>query len=55
MAESFVNWQSFGFFASSFAKQPFVGSGPPVYFATAVSRQPPAFGSVDFPGVCASW
>ena len=55
VGESFVNWQSFGFFASSFAKQPFVGSAPPVYFATALSRQAPAFGLGSFPGVCASW
>jgi len=53
--ESFVNWQSFGLFASSFAKQPFVGSTPPVYLATALSRQAFVFGSVGFPGVWASW
>src|SRR5262245_53944488 len=35
--ESVVLWQSFGFFASSFVKQPFVGSRPPVDFATALS------------------
>src|SRR5262245_59663920 len=54
VGESVVLWQSFGSFASSFAKQPFAGSAPPVYFATALSTQPFVFGSVGFPGVCAS-
>ena len=31
--------QSFGAFASSFAKQPFVGSIPPQYFACAFAMQ----------------
>src|SRR5262245_5846530 len=48
VGESVVLWQSFGFLASSFAKQP-------VYFATALSTQPFVFGSVGFPGVCASF
>src|SRR5262245_22046083 len=52
--ESVVLWQSFGFLASSFVKQPFVGSRPPVYFATALPTQPFVFGSVGFPGVWAS-
>jgi hypothetical protein len=32
---------------------PLAGSGPPVYFAVALSTQPPAFGSAGFPGVWA--
>src|SRR5262249_9179856 len=55
LGEAVGLWQSFGFFASSFAKQPFAGSSPPVYFATALSTQPFVFGSVGFPGVWASW
>src|SRR5262249_28373699 len=54
VGESVVLWQSFGFFASSFMKQPFAGSSPPVYFATALSTQPFVFGSAGFPGVWAS-
>lgn len=54
VAESFMCWQSFGSFASSFAKQPLAGSPPPVYFATALSTQPFVFGSLGFPGVWAS-
>src|SRR5262245_50705979 len=54
VGESVVLSQSFGFFASSFVKQPFVGSRPPVYFAIALSTQPFVFGSVGFPGVWAS-
>src|SRR5262245_48596474 len=54
VSEVLVLWQSFGSFASSFAKQPFVGSRPPVYFATALSTQPFVFGSAGFPGVWAS-
>src|SRR5262245_37465888 len=54
VGESVVLWQSFGFFASSFAKQPFAASAPPVYFASALSTQPFVFGSVGFPGVWAS-
>src|SRR5262249_57714151 len=54
VGESVVLWQSFGFFASSFAKQPFAGSSPPPYFPTALSTQPFVFGSVGFPGVWAS-
>src|SRR5262249_22682586 len=54
VGESVVLWQSFGFFASSFVKQPFVASRPPVYFATALSTQPFVFGSAGFPGVWAS-
>src|SRR5262249_36993486 len=37
VGESVVLWQSLGAFAWSFAKQPFVGSRPPVYFAIALS------------------
>src|SRR5262249_28563411 len=54
VGESVVLWQSFGFFASSFVKQPFIGSRPPVYFASALSTQPFVFGSVGCPGVWAS-
>jgi hypothetical protein len=54
VGESVVLWQSLGAFAWSFAKQPFVGSRPPVYFASALSTQPFVFGSVGFPGVWAS-
>jgi hypothetical protein len=54
VGESVVLWQSFGAFAWSFAKQPLAGSSPPVYFATALLTQPFVFGSVGFPGVCAS-
>src|SRR5262245_49820469 len=54
VGESVVLWQSFGALASTFAKQPLAGSSPPVYFATALSTQPFAFGSVGFPGVWAS-
>src|SRR5262245_8621029 len=54
VGESVVLWQSFEFLASSFAKQPFAGSPPPLYFAIALSTQPFVFGSVGFPGVWAS-
>ena len=47
--------QSFPGLLSSFAKQPFVGSAPPSYFATALSTQPPKLGSVGLPGVSAFW
>src|SRR5262245_30408450 len=40
VGESVVLWQSLGALASSFAKQPLVGSAPPVYFASALSTQP---------------
>src|SRR5262249_10125947 len=53
VSESPGNRQSFGCFASSFAKQPLVISVPPVYFAVALSTQPPAFGLGSFPGVSA--
>src|SRR5262249_6203647 len=53
VAESPVFRQSFGCFASSFAKQPLVSSRPPLYFAFALSTQPLAFGLGSLPGVCA--
>jgi len=53
-SEGLVLWQSFGLFASSFAKHPLAGSAPPLNFATALSMQLLVFGSVGFPGVCAS-
>jgi hypothetical protein len=43
--------QSLGFLFSSFSKQPFVGSRPPVYFAVALSMQAFAFGSFGLFGV----
>jgi hypothetical protein len=55
VAESPVTSQSFGFKASSFATQPFVGSAPPLYLACALSMHMLKFGSVGFPGVSASW
>src|SRR5262249_27661433 len=54
VSESVVAWQSFGFFASSLAKQPFAGTAPPVYFAAALSTQPFVFGSMGFPGLWVS-
>ena len=54
-SEGLVLWQSFGLFASSFAKHPLAGSAPPLNFATALSTQLFVFGSVGFPGVCASF
>src|SRR5262245_66623049 len=54
VGESVVLWQSLGFFASSFAKQPFACAPSPVYFATALSTQTFVFGSVGFLGVWAS-
>ena len=45
--------QSFGFFASSFAKQPLVASRPPSNFALTLVMHPSAFGSAGLPGVSA--
>src|SRR5262249_18182060 len=46
--------QSFGFFASSFPKQPFVGSRPPVNLVRTLVSQPLASGSGGLPGLSAS-
>jgi hypothetical protein len=53
--ESLVTSQSLGFWASSFATQPFVGSAPPLYLACALSMQLLKLGLVGLPGDSASW
>ena len=48
-------WQSLLLLASSFAKQPFVMSEPPSYFATTLVMQSAALGSFGLLGVSAFW
>src|SRR5262249_52455983 len=47
--------QSLPDLASSFTKQPFAWSLPPVYLSIAFVRQSSVFGSVGFSGVSAFW
>jgi hypothetical protein len=47
--------QSLGILASSFSTQPLSGAGPPSNFSRALSMQPLKLGSIERPGVSASW
>src|SRR5262249_42700355 len=47
--------QSFGIFASSFAKQPLLGTAPPSNLSVALVMQSAKFGFMFCPGVSAFW